>query len=89
MLAQEIARYHRSDSANFFSAKLLQPLEPLLPLFLHQPSFVFKSLQPLFQKHPGRGYPNKVAQPLMAVLDDLVRDTKLRPQTDGCFKQGL
>jgi len=39
----------------------LQPLVPLFALFSALPSFVFKSLQPLFPKHPGWGYPNTSA----------------------------
>ncbi len=35
----------------------LQPLCLLFALFSALPSFVFNSLQPLFAKHPGGGYP--------------------------------
>ena len=37
----------------------LGPLVSLFALFFARPSFVFKGLQPLFQKHPGYGYPSR------------------------------
>jgi hypothetical protein len=79
---ERAARAERPQSAKCQHCNRLQPLCPLFAAFSTPRLFVFNSLQPLLQKHPGWGYPGPM-DGLSARVDEASRCRRWFCRTPG------